>query len=102
MHYCLRDPDSQVIGLRLNSDELGHDIYDILDWADEKFASYSVEQANGYVQVHSERLDDVEEIHEEPLETGNATRGADQDPTTSGSDNNGGEGGGPTAEPALE
>lgn len=102
MHYCLRGPDNQVVGLRLNGDELGHDIYEILDWADETFASYSVNQTGGYVQIHSAHFEEVEEIREEPLETGHTTREADQDPKASDPGNDGGEDGGPTAEPALE
>jgi len=43
MHYCLQDPQDQVVGFVLDVDQLSHEIYRILDWADEHLGSYSVD-----------------------------------------------------------
>jgi len=69
-NYCLKGPQDQVVGFRLGAEELGHEIYDILDWADAHFSSYFVEQTNGRVYVCSEAVRDAlgtEEIRAEPL-----------------------------------
>lgn len=79
MHYCLRGPGDQVVGLQLHVDQLGHDIYTILDWADENFESYSVEQSDGYVRLRSGRVEEGIEVRREPLKNGIEGAGPDGD-----------------------
>jgi hypothetical protein len=79
-NYCLKGPEDQVIGFRLGAEDLGHEIYDILDWADEHFPSYFVEQTGGQVYVCSETIRDTlsdEEIRAEPLSLGGNGRTGD-------------------------
>jgi hypothetical protein len=100
-NYCLRGPDGQVVGFRLWADELGHRIYDILDWADEHFSSYFVEQTDDQVYVCSERVREIgeEEIRAEPLRGGDGRSGGEQSGNgpPSGGPSGGGGGGGPDA-----
>lgn len=77
MHYCLQDPQDQVVGFALDADHLGHEIYRILDWADEHFGSYSVDQTNGRVYVRSDAIEDESDLHPEPLSVGNRTPASD-------------------------
>ncbi len=67
MHHCLQDARDQVVGFALDADELGHEIYRILDWADAHFASYSVDQTDGRVYVRSDAIEDESALHTEPL-----------------------------------
>jgi cysteine synthase len=67
MHHSLQDPQDQVVGFVLDADRLGHEIYRILDWADEHFRSYSVDQADGRVYVRSDAIEDEAALHTEPL-----------------------------------
>lgn len=53
-NYCLRGPDGEVVGFQLDANELGHEIYDLLDWADKHFSSRVVEQVDGRVYIYSE------------------------------------------------
>jgi len=79
-NYCLKGPKDQVIGFRLGAEELGHEIYDVLDWADAHFSSYFVEQTGGQVYVCSESIRETlsdEEIHAEPLSLGGNGRTGD-------------------------
>jgi len=69
-NHCLKGPQDQVVGFRLDTAELGHEIYDILDWADEHVASHVVEQTDDYVYVYSETAREtlsVDELRAEPL-----------------------------------
>jgi hypothetical protein len=99
-NYCLKGPEDQVIGFRLGAEELGHEIYDILDWADEHFSSHVVEQTDGQVYVCSEAAREAlseEEIHAEPLSIGGNGQTGD-DPARggrSGGGPSGGSSGGP-------
>lgn len=100
MHYCLRGPGDQVVGLQLDVDQLGNEIYTIVDWADENFESYSVEQRDGYVHLQSSLVEEVGEIRKEPLksrveETGR-DRAEDETDPDGGRDDDGS-----AAEPAL-
>lgn len=97
MHYCLRGSRDQVVGLKLNPDELGSDIYEILDWADAHFQSYSVEQTDDHVYVRSSTFEEVADIHEEPLRTGRS----EGESGRSASRDEGQDDGGSAAEPAL-
>ena len=67
MHHSLQDPQDQVVGFVLDADRLGHEIYRILDWADEHFRSHSVDQADGRVYVRSDAIEDEAALHTEPL-----------------------------------
>ena len=67
MHHSLQDPQDQAVGFVLDADQLGHEIYRILDWADEHFRSYSVDQADGRVYVRSDAIEDEAALHTEPL-----------------------------------
>jgi len=87
MHYCLQDPQDQVVGFVLDADELGHEIYRILDWADEHFNSYSVDQTDGRVYVRSDAIEDESDLHAEPLSVGDRT------PASDGSHDEDGDGG---------
>lgn len=77
MHYCLQDPQDQVVGFVLDADQLGHEIYRILDWADEQFGSYSVDQTDGRVYVRSNAIEDESSLRAEPLSVGNRTPASD-------------------------
>jgi uncharacterized membrane protein YgcG len=69
-NYCLKGPRDQVVGFRLGTETLGHEIYDILDWADEHFSSHFVEQTGENVYVCSESAREALEANElrtEPL-----------------------------------
>ena len=73
MHHCLKAPSGHVLGLRLDAEILGNAFYDVLDWADEHFPGYFVEQTNGCVYVCSEALADMgtadrDSLRAEPLE----------------------------------
>ena len=88
MHYCLQDPQDQVVGFVLDADQLGHEIYRILDWSDEHFGNYSVDQTDGRVHVRSGDIEDESALHTKPLSVGDRT------PASDGShdeDGNGGE-----------
>lgn len=117
-NYCLKDPSGQVIGFRLGADELGHEIYDLLDWADEHFPSYFVEQDGGQVHICSEEAREVlaaDEVHAEPLSLDGGSQGgrpgggpAEGGPSGggfagdgSGSGNSGTGGGGTAVEPEV-
>lgn len=94
-NYYLKGPDGRVVGFRLQAEELGHGIYDILDWADEHFSSHFVEQGGGQVHVCSETVREIseEEIRAEPLEGGGPSGGG---PSGRGPSGGGPSGGGPS------
>jgi len=77
MHYCLQAPQNQVVGFVLDADQLGHEIYRILDWADEHFESYSVDQTDGRVYVRSDDIEDESTLHTEPLSVDDRTPASD-------------------------
>lgn len=87
MHYCLKSPRDEVVGFVLGADDLGHEIYRILDWADAHFGDYSVDQSDGRVLVRSEAAGDVSNLDTVPLSL--SDREATPDPSRDG----GGEGG---------
>lgn len=87
MHYCLKTPRDEVVGFVLDADNLGHEIYRILDWADTHFASYSVDQSDGRVLVRSDAAGDVSDLDTVPLSLDDGE--AVSDPSRDG----GGEGG---------
>lgn len=114
-NYCLKGPQDQIVGFRLDADELGHEIYDLLDWADEHFSSHSVQQTDARVYIYSETARETlssDEIYAEPISIEDGERpgngpssggpgggsagggSAGNDPVTSD------DGGGATAEPA--
>ncbi len=98
-NYCLKDPQDQVVGFQLSAEELGHEIYDILDWAGEHFSSHAVEQTDGHVYVYSEAARETlsaKDIQAEPLSIGDSDRGG-----SSNGDSSGGPmgGGGPSGGP---
>jgi len=100
-NYCLKGPKDQVIGFRLGAEELGHEIYDILDWADEHFSSYFVEQTGGQVYVCSDTVRDTlgdEDIRAEPLSLGGNGRTGDG-PARGGGRPGGGPSGGSSGGP---
>lgn len=115
-NYCLKGPQDQVVGFRLGADDLGHEIYDILDWADEHFSSHSVEQTADCVYIYSETAQetlDSDEIRAEPLSiesdgqsgngppSGGPPGGGSAGGGSAGNDPVGSnDGGGATAEPA--
>jgi len=78
MHYCLQDPQDQVVGFVLDADQLGHEIYRILDWADEHFRSYSVDQTDGCVQIRSDAIEDESDLEAKPLSVGDRLPDADR------------------------
>lgn len=78
MHYCLQDRQNQVVGFSLDANELGHEIYRILDWADTHFSSYSVDQTDERVYVRSDAIDDTSDLHTEPLSLGDREPAADR------------------------
>ncbi|MFP4228033.1 MAG: hypothetical protein ACLFTE_04300 [Salinivenus sp.] len=88
MHHCLKDSQNQVVGFVLDADELGHEIYRVLDWADSHFSSYSVDQSDGRVYVRSDAIEDASDLHTEPLSLGNRTPASDR---RGGGGGNGGE-----------
>lgn len=67
MHYSLRRPAGDVIGLQLDAEELGREIYQILDWADQSFDSHSVKQTGGHVYVCSDDVERAGRVRKEPL-----------------------------------
>lgn len=69
MHHCLKAPSGNVLGLRLDAETLGPAFYDVLDWADEHFPGYFVEQTDGRVYVCSEALGDTDAADRESLRT---------------------------------
>jgi uncharacterized membrane protein YgcG len=98
MNYCLKGPDDQVVGFRLGTDDLGHEIYDILDWADEHFSSYFVEQTDECVYVCSEGAREAiaaDRVEAEPLsiESGDQDNGSSRGGSLGGG---GSAGGGPS------
>jgi uncharacterized membrane protein YgcG len=95
-NYSLKGPQDQIVGFRLGAAGLGHEIYDILDWADEHFSSYAVEQTDGRVYVYSETARETlsaDEIRAEPLSIEDGERG---DPSNGGSSGGGPSSGGPS------
>jgi hypothetical protein len=69
-NYCLKGPQGQVVGFQLDAENLGHEIYDILDWADDHFSAHFVEQTEDQVYVCSESARgalEAGELHAEPL-----------------------------------
>lgn len=103
MHYCLKGPQGQVVGFRLGAEALGHEIYDILDWADEHFSSYFVKQTDDHVYVCDDAVEDQDTLHAEPLSGGDDESGPP--PSGSGGGSRGGDpddgGGGAIAETAA-
>ena len=95
-NYYLKGPEGQVVGFRLQADELGHRIYDILDWADEHFSSHFVEQTGGQVHVCSDTVREIsaEEIRAEPLERGGPSDAGPSGGSSSGRPPGGGPSGG--------
>ena len=94
-NHCLKGPQDQVVGFRLDTAELGHEIYDILDWADEHFASHVVEQTDDHVYVYSETARETltaDELRAEPLSIENG----DRDGSSNGGSPGGFSGGGPS------
>jgi hypothetical protein len=99
MHYCFRGENEHVVGLQLNADQLGQEIYKILDWADENFSSYSVEQKDGYVHLQSSALGEEAEVHKEPLRGAGDGLGMSDEPSEASQD--GDHDDGSAAEPAM-
>jgi hypothetical protein len=100
-NYCLKGPRDQVVGFRLCAESLGHEIYDILDWADEHFDAHFVEQTGDHVYVCSESARDAlesEELRVEPLsiEGGDTDGSSGNGPTLGGPSGGGPSGGGPS------
>jgi hypothetical protein len=95
-NYCLKGPQGNIVGFRLGAEELGHEIYDILDWADEHFSSHVVKQTDGCVYVYSETAREKlsgDEVHAEPL---SIESGDQDDRSGSGPMPGGPSGGGPS------
>lgn len=84
MHYCLQNPQDQVVGFVLDADQLGHEIYRILDWADEHFPSRSVDQSDGRVYVHSDTIEDASALRSKPLSVGDRQPASDWNPNEDG------------------
>lgn len=78
MHHCLQDSQNQVVGFALDTDELGHEIYRVLDWADAHFSSYSVDQTDERVYIRSDAIDDPSALHSEPLSLDGRTPASDR------------------------
>jgi uncharacterized membrane protein YgcG len=100
-NYCLKGPQDQVVGFRLGAENLGHEIYDILDWADEHFSSHFVEQTGNRVYVCSESARgalEADELRAEPLSIESSDRGGSpgNGPTGGGFPGGGPSGGGPS------
>jgi hypothetical protein len=96
-NHCLKGPQDQVVGFRLGTAELGHEIYDILDWADEHFESHVVEQTDDHVYVYSETARErlsAEQIRAEPLSIENSDQGGSSNGGPSGGPSGGGPSGG--------
>ena len=91
MHYCLQDPQDQVVGFVLDADQLGHEIYRILDWADDPPQSYSVDQTDGLVHVRADAIEDESSLHARPLSVDDREPASDR--------NHDGDGEGGQAEP---
>ena len=94
-NYCLKGPEDQVVGFRLGAENLGHEIYDILDWADEHFSSHFVEQTGDQVFVCSESARgalEANELRAEPLSIERGGRGG----SSGNGPPSGGFGGGPS------
>lgn len=87
MHYCLQSPRDEVVGFVLDADDLGHEIYRILDWADVHFEDYSVDQSDGRVYVRAGTIDDASDLHTVPLSLDD--REAISDPSRGGDDGGG-------------
>lgn len=99
-NYCLKDPRDRVIGFRLDVDELGHEIYDILDYADETFDAHVVEQTDGHVFVWSEAAREElrgDQIHAEPFTVNREDSDDSPDPGLFGGGGGGSAGTSPTA-----
>jgi len=83
MHYCLKNPRDEVVGFALDADDLGHEIYRLLDWADAHFEDYAVDQSDGRVLVRSDAAGDVSDLRSTPLSlddreaVSNPSRGGD-------------------------
>ncbi len=76
-NYCLKGPQDQIVGFQLDAEELGHEIYDLLDWADEHFSSHSVQQTDTQVYIYSETARETlssDEIRTEPISIENNDR----------------------------
>lgn len=84
MHYCLQDPQDQIVGFMLDADQLGHEIYRILDWADEHFPAYSVDQSDGRVYVRSDAIEEASDLNAKPLSVGDRQPASDQNPDQDG------------------
>jgi uncharacterized membrane protein YgcG len=96
-NYCLKGPRGQVVGFRLGAENLGHEIYDILDWADEHFSSHFVEQTDGHVYVCSESAREAlraNELQAEPLSIGGPDGRSEGGPAGGGLSGGGGPSGG--------
>ena len=106
-NYCLKGPRDQVVGFRLEIETLGHEIYDILDWADEHFSAHFVEQTDDHVYVCSESARDALEANElraEPLsieskDTGSPGNGPSLGGPPGGGPSGGGSSGGGSSGP---
>jgi hypothetical protein len=98
-NYCLKGPNGKVLGFRLGIDRLGHEIYDILDWAEANFSSHFVEQTEDCVYVCSESAREAlasNELRAEPLsiERGGTDGRSGSGPTLGGPSGGGPSGGG--------
>lgn len=96
-NFCLKGPRGQVVGFRLGAENLGHEIYDILDWADEHFSSHFVEQTDGHVYVCSESAREAlkaNELQAEPLSIGGPDGRSGGGPAGGGLSGGGGPSGG--------
>lgn len=98
-NHCLKDPHGNVVGFRLGIDRLGHEIYDILDWAEANFSSHFVEQTEDCVYVCSESAREAlasNELRAEPLsiEQGGTDGNSGSGPTLGGPSGGGSSGGG--------
>jgi hypothetical protein len=94
-NFALKDPRDRVIGFRLDVDTLGHEIYDLLDYADEHFDAHVVEQTDDHVFVWSEAARErwsKNQISAQPLSLDNEDSSDGSDPGLLG----GGGGGGST------
>ena len=108
-NYCLKGSQGQVVGFQLDAENLGHEIYDILDWADEHFSAHFVEQTEDHrVYVCSESARgalEANELHAEPLSVEGSDGGGSRDGGPSGGgffgggSSGGGSSGGGSSEP---
>jgi len=69
MHHCLKTPSGRACGLRLESDRLGNDFYDALEWADEHFSGHFVKQTDEHVYICADVLKKIDQADREALET---------------------------------